>query len=225
MIQINNLFKHYTIGAEKTAVLSDISLSISQGEFLCILGASGCGKSTLLNVVGGLENEIEGEMLLGDENAVQFRDRDWVRYRKKSVGFIFQNFNLIEHLSVRENVELPMKFNGSTPKYQRERALRLLDIVGLADKAEYLPCQLSGGQKQRVAVARALANQPAMILADEPTGALDSVSAGEIMELLHQLNREQDVTVVLVTHNRELAKEADRVITMADGKIRSITGK
>lgn len=222
MIQIKSLFKEYTLGKEKVAILKDINIEIREGEFLCILGCSGCGKSTLLNIIGGIDRNIDGNMLFDNVDVKTFKEKDWVRLRKKSVGFIFQNFNLIPHLSVQENVQLAMKFNGLRHEHCKKRALELLAMVGMAEKSTWLPSQLSGGQKQRVAIARALANNPKMILADEPTGALDSKSSVEIMELLHKVHREKGVTIVLVTHNKALANAADRVVYMADGKIEKI---
>lgn len=222
MISIKNLFKNYMIGKEKIPILQNINLEIKQGEFVCILGASGCGKSTLLNVIGGLDQKTEGEFWIDQTNTEKFREKDWTRFRKQGVGFIFQNFNLIPNLTVRENIELAMKFSGCSRECRREKAAEFLDMIGMSEKSDYLPSQLSGGQKQRVAIARALANQPRMILADEPTGALDSKSAHEIMEMLHKINREQGITVVLVTHNREFAGQADRIIHIADGRIKRI---
>ncbi|MDE6433096.1 MAG: ATP-binding cassette domain-containing protein [Lachnospiraceae bacterium] len=225
MITIKSLFKNYSLGKEKFAVLQDINLQIKQGEFICILGTSGCGKSTLLNVIGGLDNDVEGDLIFEEKNTQEFHEKDWVRFRKQYVGFVFQNFNLIPHLNARENIELAMKFNGCKAKDRRKKAEHLLELVGLSERSSYLPSQLSGGQKQRVAIARALANDPNLILADEPTGALDSQSAKEVMELLYEIHRKYGVTVVLVTHNKELAKEADRVIYMADGHIEKTTSR
>ncbi len=222
MIKINNLVKNYKLRKEKICVLNHINLEIYKGEFISILGQSGCGKTTLLNIIGGLEDDIEGEIYYENKNITQFREKDRITYRKQKVGYIFQNFNLISHLSVQDNVELPMKFNGRKEKYRKTRALFLLKMVGLEDKAKYMPSQLSGGQKQRVAIARALANEPDILLADEPTGALDTEHSREIMKILKKINQENGVTIIFVTHNKELAKQADRIVYMKDGSINQI---
>lgn len=225
MIQIKKLFKEYKLGKEKLPILKDISMEIEEGEFLCILGSSGCGKSTLLNIIGGIDRKIEGSLFFDSANTKTFKEKDWVHLRKKSVGFIFQNFNLISHLTVQENVQLAMRFSGMRNKECEKRAFELLEMVGMQEKSKWLPSQLSGGQKQRVAIARALANNPRIILADEPTGALDSKASAEIIDLLHKINSEKGVAVVLVTHNKALADNADRIVYMADGKIEKIVGE
>ncbi len=222
MIRIKNLFKRYFMGKENLAVLNDINLEIRQGEFIAILGASGCGKSTLLNIIGGLDKEIDGQIYLDDLSVRSFKEKDWNRWRKQSIGFIFQNFNLIPHLTAMENVALAMKMNGCGKEEIQKRARELIGMVGLSNKCDYLPSQLSGGQKQRVAIARAMANHPRIILADEPTGALDTASAGNVMDILHAVNRKSGVTIVMVTHNKELAKEADRIVYMKDGQIEKV---
>lgn len=222
MISIRNLFKSYRLGKETIDVLHNVNLNIEDGEFLCILGTSGCGKSTLLNIIGGLDRDVSGEILFDEKDTKGFSSKEWTSYRKDKIGFVFQSYNLIEHMTAQENVELAMMFNGCRENEFKERASELLDMVGLSDRKTFLPSQLSGGQKQRVAIARALANSPSMILADEPTGALDTKSSDEVMEILHKINRENGVTVVLVTHNKELAKEASRVVTMKDGQIENI---
>lgn len=219
MIKIRDLYKSYKLNKEKVSILNDINLHINKGEYLCILGPSGCGKSTLLNILGGLDWEIEGNMEIEGVEVQAYREKDWVRHRKQRVGFIFQNFNLISHLSAKENVELAMRFNGKKAEYRSKRALELLEMVGLGERSNYLPTQLSGGQKQRVAIARALANEPQIILADEPTGALDTKATADVMELLDEIHSKNGVAIILVTHNKELAQKADRVIYMADGEI------
>lgn len=222
MIRINNLFKSYVMGKEKLTILNDVNLEIFQGEFISILGASGCGKSTLLNILGGLDKDIDGQLYLDDISTDSFQENDWNRWRKKGIGYVFQNFNLIPHLTAKENVELAMKMNGSSKEEMEQRTIELIGMVGLLEKCDYLPSQLSGGQKQRIAIARAMANNPGIILADEPTGALDSTSAENVMEILHAINRKAGVTIIMVTHNKALAKEADRTVYMKDGQIEKV---
>ncbi len=222
MIKINNLTKKYKLRKETINILNNINLEIHRGEFVSILGQSGCGKTTLLNIIGGLDRDMEGHIIYENKNMNQYKEKEWVNYRKQKIGYIFQNFNLIPHLTVQENIELAMKFNGKKEKFRKKKALYLLKMVGLKEKAKYKPSQLSGGQKQRVAIARALANEPDMILADEPTGALDTQNSKEIMNILHKINRENGVTIIFVTHNKELAKEADRIVYMKDGMIDQI---
>lgn len=222
MIRTNNLFKRYVTGKLELTILEDVNLEIMQGEFISVLGASGCGKSTLLNVLGGLDKEIDGQLYLEDVSTAGFKEEDWNRWRRKGVGYIFQNFNLIPHLTAKENVTLAMKMNGSREEEAEHRAIDLIGMVGLLEKCDYLPSQLSGGQKQRIAIARAMANKPRIILADEPTGALDSTSAKKVIEILHAINRRYEVTIIMVTHNKELAKEADRTVYMKDGRIEKI---
>lgn len=222
MIRISNLFKKYNIGQENFTVLNNVSMEIKQGEFVAILGASGCGKSTLLNIIGGLDNSIDGNLYIEEVSTKKYKEKDWNCWRKNSVGFVFQNFNLVPHLTAKENVKLAMKFNGHSKDEIENRALELIAMVGLLERSDYLPSHLSGGQKQRVAIARAMANNPRIILADEPTGSLDTSSANNIMEILHSLNRNRGVTVIMVTHNKKLAKEADKVIYMKDGQVEKI---
>ncbi|MHB8128901.1 MAG: ABC transporter ATP-binding protein/permease [Mobilitalea sp.] len=222
MIRITNLFKRYFVGKENLIILNDVNLDIEQGEFIAVLGASGCGKSTLLNIIGGLDKDIEGNLYLDDVNAEGFKNKDWNCWRKQGVGYIFQNFNLISHLTAKENVELAMKMNGCRKDEMGKKALELIGMVGLLEKCDALPSQLSGGQKQRIAIARAMANSPRIILADEPTGALDTTSAKNVIDILHAINRTSGVTIIMVTHNKVLAEEADRTIYMKDGRVEKI---
>ena len=189
------------------------------GEFLSIVGPSGSGKSTLMNLIGVLDRPTEGSYVLDGINVSQARDDRLSAIRNKSIGFVFQNFNLIARTNARKNVELPMMYAGVPAARRAARARELLEMVGMADRMDHQPSELSGGQKQRVAIARAMANDPAILLADEPTGALDSATGRMVMDLFHRLNREQGKTIVLITHNRELALETDRFVTMRDGRL------
>lgn len=197
--------------------LRGVDLRIRAGEVVAIVGPSGSGKSTLLNLIGALDRPTSGEVIVGGTPLSQVRDLD--RFRGQTIGFVFQSHNLLPTLTARENVEVPMYELPMRPAQRRARATELLGLVGLAQRGDHLPNQLSGGERQRVAIARALANRPAIVLADEPTGNLDSATTAEIMALLGRLNREQGVTLVLVTHNTEVAAAAQRVITIRDGAI------
>ncbi len=219
MIQLKNVYKNYFIGKEEIPILKDISLEIEQGEFIVILGQSGCGKTTLLNLIAGMDKMKKGSMVFQGSNMEKFRDKQWSQWRKHYVGYIFQNFNLIEFLTAKQNIELVLQLNGVAKKERSKKADELLEMVGLKERGRHLPSQLSGGQKQRVAIARALANNPSLLLADEPTGAVDSENAKDIMNLLHRINREKGVTVIMVTHDTKLAEQADRKINMLDGRI------
>ncbi|HMO59365.1 MAG TPA: ABC transporter ATP-binding protein [Roseiflexaceae bacterium] len=216
VVEARNLTRVF---GEKIVVqaLSGVDLQISAGEVVAIVGPSGSGKSTLLNLIGALDRPSTGEVLVNGTPISDVRDLD--RFRGQTIGFIFQSHNLLPTLTARENIEIPMYETGRSPAQRRERALELLELVGLAARADHLPNQLSGGERQRVAIARALANQPAIILADEPTGNLDSVNTADIMRLLIDLNQSQGVTLVLVTHNPEVAAATQRVVSLRDGKI------
>ena len=206
-------------GSDETAVraLNGINLVVDAGEFLAIMGPSGCGKSTLLNMIGALDRPTSGEVWVAGENLAALRSVD--DFRAHTVGFIFQLHNLLPTLTARENVEVPMQGQGFGALQRKGRALELLGMVGLSERADHLPNQLSGGQRQRVAVARALANAPLLILADEPTGSLDSQAGEEIMELLGELNRQQGTTIAVVTHDRRVAQATQRIVRMRDGRI------
>jgi ABC-type lipoprotein export system ATPase subunit len=210
------LTKIYGDGDEVRA-LDGVDLSIPEGEMLAVMGPSGSGKSTLLNMLGGLDRPTSGQVLIDEQDLATVRNLD--RFRSQTVGFVFQLHNLLPTLTAQENVEVPMRGQAIGRRARRERARELLDLVGLADRVKHLPSQLSGGQRQRVAIARALANQPRLILADEPTGNLDTASGAEIMELLGELNESQGTTIIVVTHDRRVARATDRILTMRDGQI------
>jgi len=219
VIELRGVGKTFTDRAEPTIALQDIDLTIVEGEFVAIIGPSGSGKSTLMNIIGLLDVPTAGTYLLDERDTAEVRDRDLAKLRREKIGFIFQSFNLVPRLSVLQNVELPMTYAGQKTKLRRTRALELLGLVGLSERTGFKPRQLSGGQTQRVAIARALANHPSLLLADEPTGNLDTKSGDEIIAELKRLNREQGSTVVIVTHNPEIASAADRVVTVRDGHI------
>ncbi|MCI6605753.1 MAG: ABC transporter ATP-binding protein [Clostridiales bacterium] len=218
MIRMRGIYKRFNVGLEnELEILHGIDLDVNEGEFVSIVGASGSGKSTLMNLIGALDRPTEGSYWLDGTVIEDADDRELSAIRNRKIGFVFQNFNLIGRTNALRNVELPMLYAGVPQKKRTERAQMLLDMVGMADRMTHQPNELSGGQKQRVAIARAMANDPAIILADEPTGALDSKTGRMVMDLFHQLNREQGKTIVLITHNRELAMETQRVLTMCDG--------
>lgn len=218
MLQLRNVFKSYTTGDFTQVALDGISLQFRPNEFVAILGPSGSGKTTCLNIIGGLDRYDKGDLIINGRSTKDFRDADWDAYRNNSVGFVFQNYNLIGHLSVVENVELGMTLSGQAAGERRQRALQVLQQVGLTEHAHKRPNQLSGGQMQRVAIARALANNPDIILADEPTGALDTQTSVQILELIKQIAR--DKLVIMVTHNVELANQyADRIVRFRDGEV------
>ncbi|MEW5323127.1 ATP-binding cassette domain-containing protein [Geobacillus thermoleovorans] len=218
MIILRNIKKYYKLGNESIEVLKGVSLHLQKGQLICLLGESGCGKSTLLNIIGGLDYADDGEYIFQSINVRKFNEKEWACLRREKIGFVFQSFNLIPHLSALENVEMSMTLLGKSKEERKRRAIELLNMVGLEDKLNYLPNQLSGGQKQRVAIARALANDPDIILADEPTGALDSENSVRIMEILKKISQQGKV-VLVVTHSQELVSFADRIIRMRDGKI------
>jgi ABC-type lipoprotein export system ATPase subunit len=215
VVETHNLTKIYGNGAAVYA-LDDLNLTIPKGEFLAVMGPSGSGKSTLLNMIGALDKPTSGRILVNGEDLATIHDVD--RFRAHTVGFVFQLHNL-PALTARENVEVPMHGQAVGEREMTERAEHLLEIVGLPDRMRHLPGQLSGGQRQRVAVARALANNPAIILADEPTGSLDTQSGGEIMDLLETINRDQGTTLLIVTHDPKVARRTRRILTMRDGKV------
>jgi ABC-type lipoprotein export system ATPase subunit len=216
VVETQDLTKIYGDG-DGVRALDGVNLIIRAGEFVAVMGPSGSGKSTLLNLLGALDRPTRGICAVAGQDLAKVRDLD--RFRSKAVGFVFQLHNLIPTLTSVENVEVPLQEENLSDKVRRERALSLLKLVGLEARVHFLPSQLSGGQRQRVAIARALANQPAIILADEPTGNLDSKSTDEIMDLLRQLNRERATTFIVVTHNPAVARAADRIVTVRDGKI------
>ena len=218
LIRMRGIVKRFYIGQpNELEILHGIDLDVKEGEFVSIVGASGSGKSTLMNMIGVLDRPTEGTYWLDGTDVQDAQDDELSQIRNRKIGFVFQNFNLISRTNARKNVELPMMYAGIPQKKRTQRAEELLDLVGMADRMDHQPNELSGGQKQRVASARALANDPAIILADEPTGALDSKTGRMVMDLFHRLNREQGKTIVLITHNQELAAETSRVLTMRDG--------
>ena len=220
LIEIRDVHKIYLMGAERVAALRGVSLTIDEGEFVAIMGSSGSGKSTLMNILGCLDRPTSGSYrLLGREVANLGRGH-LAEVRNRTLGFVFQNFNLLARTSALENVELPLLYAGVSSQERRQRAQEALEKVGLAQRLEHTPSQLSGGQQQRVAIARAIVNRPRLILADEPTGNLDSRTSVEVMALFQELDR-QGMTVVLVTHESDIAQYASRVLVMRDGQIRS----
>lgn len=216
LIRTVNLTKIYGAGETAVRALDGVNLTVGQGEFLAVMGPSGCGKSTLLNMLGALDQPTAGEVWVAGENLARQKNVD--AFRARTVGFVFQLHNLLPTLTAQENIEVPMQGQLAAGK-RRERSRMLLELVGLGDRSHALPGQLSGGQRQRVAVARALANGPALILADEPTGSLDTQSGEEVLALLADLNRTQGTTIVVVTHDRRVAQATGRIVRMSDGRI------
>jgi len=216
MIQLEEITKSYTLGKEAVNVLRGISLQIKSGEFVAIMGPSGSGKSTLMNIIGCLDRPTTGSYFLNEADVSQHKDHELAKVRNQSIGFVFQQFQLLPRLTALKNVELPMVYAGASKQEREERARDALAKVGLQDRVGHLPNELSGGQKQRVAIARALVNDPSLILADEPTGALDTATSVAIMDLFVQLNQE-GTTIVVVTHEPEVAEYASRVIYVRDG--------
>ena len=220
IIRMRGIYKRFYIGQpNELEILHGIDLDVMPGEFLSIVGPSGSGKSTLMNLIGVLDRPTEGQYILDGTTVSTAKDDQLSAIRNKSIGFVFQNFNLIARTNAQKNVELPMMYAGVPAGKRAARARELLAMVDMADRMNHQPNELSGGQKQRVAIARAMANDPAIILADEPTGALDSKTGRMVMDLFHKLNREQGKTIILITHNQELAEETDRFVTMRDGRL------
>ena len=220
MIDLRGIVKRFYIGQpNELEILHGIDLKVCDGEFVSIVGASGSGKSTLMNIIGALDKPTEGDYTLDGVNIIEARDRELSGIRNRKIGFVFQTYNLIARTCALKNVELPMLYRGMGRKERSMRAKELMKLVEMEERMNHTPDELSGGQKQRVAIARAMANDPAIILADEPTGALDSKTGRKIMDLFHQLNEEQGKTIVLITHSPELAQETQRIITVSDGSI------
>jgi putative ABC transport system ATP-binding protein len=220
MIETDNLWKTYTMGSEKVYALRTVSIQIEKGEYVAIMGPSGSGKSTLMNLIGCLDTPTQGEYWLNDKRVRQMSDNELAVIRNREIGFVFQTFNLLPRASALHNVELPLIYNGTPSAERRRMAETALKKVDLADRMTHKPPELSGGQRQRVAVARALVNDPSILLADEPTGNLDSKTSEEIMKLFDALHREGN-TIITVTHERDIAKHARRVLSILDGKIAS----
>ncbi|MED4311189.1 ABC transporter ATP-binding protein [Heyndrickxia coagulans] len=221
MIRLERLNKYYQQGDEKIHVLKDISLEINQGEFVAIMGPSGSGKSTLINIIGFLDNQFEGEYLFKRNSVIGKSSKDYAKLRNQNVGFVFQNFKLIANLTVAENVGLPLLYAGYRRKDIGERVNNVLQSVHLKGIAQKLPSQLSGGQQQRVAIARALISKPSFLLADEPTGALDRHTSQEILKLFLDLNQKLRSTIIMVTHDYQVASQSQRMIQIMDGRIES----
>jgi len=218
MLKLHNTYKIYSTDEVETVALNGVNLEIEQGDFVAIMGPSGCGKSTLLNIVGMLDNPSDGDYFFFDENIARYSESQRSEIRKQNIGFIFQNFNLIEELSVAENIELALLYHDMPSAERKKRVANVMDRMGIAHRAKHMPGQLSGGQQQRVAVARAVVGDQPLILADEPTGNLDSVHGQEVMELLRSLNKE-GTTIVMVTHSPAHADYAHRTVNLFDGHI------
>ena len=218
MLKLHNMYKIYSTDEVETVALNGVNLEIEQGDFVAIMGPSGCGKSTLLNIVGMLDNPSDGDYFFFDENIAKYNESRRSELRKQNIGFIFQNFNLIEELSVAENIELALLYHDMPSAERKKRVAKVMDRMGIAHRANHMPGQLSGGQQQRVAVARAVVGDQPLILADEPTGNLDSVHGQEVMELLRSLNKE-GTTIVMVTHSPAHADYAHRTVNLFDGHI------
>lgn len=219
MIELKNVSKTYELGGEKIIALDHVNLKVDKGDFIAIMGPSGSGKSTLANIIGGLDEPDEGEVLVDDQSLARASDKALSNYRNKRIGFIFQSFNLQPVYTALENVMIPLVFGRVSVGERKKRAIECLKLVGLEDRMNHRPNQLSGGQRQRVCIARALANNPEVIIADEPTGNLDSKKGQEIVQVLKALNSKMGVTVIVITHDHEVAKEAKKVLTIKDGKI------
>ena len=220
IIEMKEIRKRFYVGTpNELEVLKGIDLTVREGEFVAIVGASGSGKSTLMNIIGSPDRPTSGSYILDGVNMTAAKDMELSRIRNRKIGFVFQTYNLIPKTNSLKNVEMPMLYAGMPNKKRIQRAKELLELVGMGDRMKHLPEELSGGQKQRVAIARAMANNPAIILADEPTGALDSVTGRMVMDLFHELHKKQGKTIVLITHSPELAEETQRVITIKDGCI------
>lgn len=218
LLSMKNIKREFQVGDEKLCILKGIDLDICEGEFLAILGPSGSGKSTLMNIIGCLDTPSSGEYYLRNQNIAQMNEKQLSEIRNKEIGFIFQSYFLLNKLDAMENVKVPLFYAGMERTAQNERAKELLEKVGLADRLHFLPKQLSGGLQQRVAIARALANHPSILLADEPTGALDQKTGKQIIELFHELN-EEGVTIIIITHDAGIASHAKRIVKILDGNL------
>lgn len=217
MIRLQNIEKVYRTDTVETLAINSISLNIAKGEFLSIMGPSGCGKSTLLNIMGLLDEPSKGSISINDQDVSQFSDQRLAKFRNEKLGFIFQSYHLINDLQVLDNVELPLLYRNSTAKERKQLATAALEKVGLSNRLKHFQSQLSGGQRQRVAIARAIVGNPQIILADEPTGNLDSAMGNEIMEILINLNKNEGTTIVMVTHDENMANKTHRLVRLFDG--------
>ena len=218
ILQLDNIYKDYITGKMVVPVLKDVTLHVEEGEYVAIMGPSGSGKSTLMNIIGCLDEPTKGTFLLNGKNILGLSDNEIAEERLHNIGFVFQTFQLLPRQKALENVALPLVYAGISKKERKRRAAQALEKVGLGDRMDFLPTQLSGGQKQRVAIARAMVNNPKILLADEPTGALDSKSSIQVMELFHRLN-EEGVTVVMITHDSGVAQHAKRIVYIFDGEL------
>jgi putative ABC transport system ATP-binding protein len=225
LVRAQGLARHYTVGRVVVPALDGVDFTVTRGEFLALVGPSGSGKSTLLNLIGALDRPSRGELWVDGVSLDKASETDWVRHRRERVGFIFQSFNLLPRLTALENIETPMTLAGVPKPQRRKRALELLESVGLGHRSGHLSTELSGGERQRVAIARSLANQPQLLLADEPTGNLDTKTGAIILELLAQLLRSKQLTLIIVTHDLQVASRADRIIHLQDGRIRLVERK
>jgi putative ABC transport system ATP-binding protein len=217
MIHLQNIEKVYRTDTVETLALNKVSLDVAKGEFLSIMGPSGCGKSTLLNIIGLLDEPSKGEIRIDDQKTANLSDKQLAQFRNKKLGFIFQSYHLINDLQVLDNVELPLLYRSTTAKERKQLATEALAKVGLSNRVKHFPTQLSGGQKQRVAIARAIVGRPEIILADEPTGNLDSAMGNEIMDILIQLNKNEGTTIIMVTHDENMAQKTHRLVRLFDG--------
>ncbi|MFT6732585.1 MAG: putative ABC transport system ATP-binding protein [Polaribacter sp.] len=219
MLHLKNICKTYQTDTIETSALSDINLSIKKGEFISVMGQSGCGKSTLLNIIGLLDQPSSGDFSFAGQPITSYKDKDIAKLRNEKIGFIFQSFHLIPDLRVVDNVELPLLYRNVSAKKRKQMALEALEKVGLSARTQHYPNQLSGGQQQRVAVARAIVGKPKLLLADEPTGNLDSHMGNEIMEIIESLHKDHNTTIVMVTHDEAMAKRTERIIRVFDGQL------
>lgn len=219
MLQLNQISKTYKTDKMETVALAGVDLTVNKGEFISIMGPSGCGKSTLLNIIGLLDTPSDGQIVFNQKPIASFKDRQLAQLRNESIGFIFQSFHLIQDLRVVDNVELPLLYRKISAKERRRLALEALERVGLKARTDHFPSQLSGGQQQRVAIARAIVGKPQLLLADEPTGNLDSHMGAEIMQILQSLNEEEKTTIVMVTHDQQQAEQTERIIRVYDGQL------
>jgi len=222
-VQLNRLTRTFREGERERVVLQGLDLSIRRGGFVVLVGRSGSGKSTLLNLISGIDLPTSGEVIIGGTNLTRLSEQDRTLFRRAHIGFVFQSYNLIPTLTVEENILLPLELNGRTAKAEQQKALSFLERVGLADRADSYPDRLSGGEQQRVAIARALAHEPLLLLADEPTGNLDYETGREVMGILHQLVRQTDTTMLVVTHDRDLLDASDRILKLQRGVLEELT--
>ncbi len=220
MLKLLDINKTFMLGVEEIEVLKGVNLEVSQGDLLSIMGSSGSGKSTLMNIIGLLDNPTKGTYLFNRSDVSSLDDDALSAFRNEQIGFVFQAFNLMSQMTAEENIGVPLAYRGVAPNKARQRARAMLGKVGLGERADYLPNRLSGGQKQRVAIARALVGNPSVILADEPTGALDSTTAQEVMKLLIELNEKDDITIVIITHDPKVARQCGRQTHISDGVLR-----